>query len=69
MAGDEVLPREWLRADSGSDPLSARMDTALAHFLSSGVRVQRGSGVLQLQYVRPWETLLVTTTDIRLVVE
>lgn len=31
--------------------------------------VKRGSGVLQLQYVRPWETLPAATTDIRLVIE
>ncbi|HBC9793589.1 TPA: hypothetical protein KFP15_004457 [Escherichia coli] len=37
VAGDEVQPREWLRADSGSDSLSARVVAGMAHFLSSGV--------------------------------
>ncbi|BCL10927.1 hypothetical protein MYEC719_p20121 (plasmid) [Escherichia coli] len=35
MAGDEILSRKWLRIDSSSDPLSARVVAALAHFLSS----------------------------------
>ncbi|EFC6289700.1 hypothetical protein HV019_18720 [Escherichia coli] len=29
MAGDEIQPREWLRADSGSDSLSARVVAGL----------------------------------------
>ncbi|WP_187655798.1 hypothetical protein [Escherichia coli] len=48
MAGDEVLTREWLRADSGSDPLSARVVAALADFLSSGVQLPTADyGTLQ----------------------
>ncbi|EHZ4690692.1 hypothetical protein K5X67_005041 [Escherichia coli] len=35
VAGDEILSRKWLRIDSSSDPLSARVVAALAHFLSS----------------------------------
>ncbi|EFA4517937.1 hypothetical protein D3G39_10550 [Escherichia coli] len=35
VAGDEVLSRKWLWADSGSDPLSSRVVAALDHFLSS----------------------------------
>ncbi|HDD9944982.1 TPA: hypothetical protein PBR54_004765 [Escherichia coli] len=35
----EVLPREWLRAYSGSDSLSARVVAGLVHFLSPGVQL------------------------------
>ncbi|EPB8842746.1 hypothetical protein ACRTST_002250 [Escherichia coli] len=35
VAGDEILSWKWLRIDSSSDPLSARVVAALAHFLSS----------------------------------
>ncbi|MEB7742899.1 hypothetical protein NGB58_27905, partial [Escherichia coli] len=40
VAGDEVLTRGgWSMADSDSAPLSARVVTGLADFLSSGVQL------------------------------
>lgn len=39
VSGREVLTRERLRADSGFDPLSARVVAALADSLSSGVQL------------------------------
>ena len=39
VAGDEVRLRKCRRVDSGSDSLLARVVTALAHLLSSGVQL------------------------------
>ncbi|MEB7742903.1 hypothetical protein NGB58_27925, partial [Escherichia coli] len=39
VAGDEVLTRRMAPSDSDSAPLSARVVTGLADFLSSGVQL------------------------------
>ncbi len=51
------------------DDCRAGMSGCGGHSVLRLLGVKRGSGVLQLQYVRPWETLPVTTTDIKLYVE
>ena len=56
MAGDEVQPREWLRADSGSDSLSARVVAAGVQLSTAGyspVYEHLTTGITYLEKVNP----------------